>query len=44
MDGKDGQGLKLEKLKAIFSSLNATPTRIIKNIKLLWLVLLDEIL
>ena len=32
MDGKDGQGLKLEKLRAIFSSLNATPTRIIKNI------------
>lgn len=43
MHGKDGEGLKLEKLRTIFSSLNATPTRIIKNIIILWLVLPDEI-
>ena len=45
MDGKDGHGLKLEKVEPTFSSFNAMPTKITTKIttKILWLVLPDEI-
>ena len=41
MDGKDGHGLKLEKVEPTFSSFNAMSTKITK--KILWLVFPDEI-
>ena len=41
MDGKDGHGLKLEKVELTFSSFNAMATKITK--KILWLVFPDEI-
>ena len=40
-DGKDGHGLKLEKVGLTFSSLNTLPTKITK--KVLWLLLPNEI-
>ena len=41
MDGKDGQGLKLEKMRPTFSSFDTMPAKITKTLP--WLVLPDEI-
>ena len=40
-DGKDGNGLKLEKIGPIFSSFDAVYSKITK--KILWLALPDKI-
>jgi len=40
-DGRDGNGLKLEKIGPIFSSFDATASEITQ--KLLWLALPDKI-
>ena len=41
MDGKDGHGLKLEKVEPTFLSFNAMPTKI--TTKILWLAFPDKI-
>ena len=41
MDGKDGHGLKLEKMRPTFSSFDTMPAKITKILP--WLVLPDEI-